>query len=112
MFAFLGLGGTELMVIMGAVLLLFGPKKLPELARGLGKGIREFKKASSEVTEELERAVEEPPAPPTKFPTEGSPHSDYGVPHTPQALPEPESVPVAGHEHTVPHTENPSPAPK
>jgi sec-independent protein translocase protein TatA len=75
-FAVFGLGGTELMVVMGAVLLLFGPKKLPELARGLGKGIREFKKASNEVTEELERAVEEPAVPLKKTPPEGSlPHS-------------------------------------
>ncbi len=112
MFAFLGLGGTELMVVMGAVLLLFGPKKLPELARGLGKGIREFKKASSEVTEELERAVQEPPAPVTKFPPEGSPHSDYTVPHTPQSLPSPDIAPVSEHEHPVPYTENPPQAPK
>ena len=39
-------------------------KKLPELARGLGKGITEFKKASREVQEEIERAIEEPPPPP------------------------------------------------
>ena len=68
MLAILGMGGTELVVVFVAVLLLFGPKKLPELARGLGKGIREFKKASSEVTDELHRAIEEPPAPPKKLP--------------------------------------------
>lgn len=40
-----GLGPTELIFIAGAALLLFGPKKVPELAKGLGKGIRDFKKA-------------------------------------------------------------------
>ena len=53
LFAFLGVGGGEVIVILVVVLLLFGAKKLPELAKGLGQGIREFKKASSEVTDEL-----------------------------------------------------------
>ena len=43
------------MVIMFVVLLLFGAKKLPELAKGLGKGIKEFKKASTEISYEMER---------------------------------------------------------
>lgn len=71
--AFLGMGGTEIVVILVVVLLLFGPKKLPELAKGLGQGIREFKRASNEVTEELHRAAEEQPAtPPKKLPPEGT----------------------------------------
>jgi sec-independent protein translocase protein TatA len=48
-----GIGTTELIVIMFVILLLFGAKKLPELAQGLGKGIREFKKASSEIQDEF-----------------------------------------------------------
>lgn len=47
------LGVSELMVIMLIVLLLFGPKKLPELARGLGKGLNEFKRAAQDVKDEL-----------------------------------------------------------
>jgi sec-independent protein translocase protein TatA len=47
------IGNWELILIMLAVLLLFGSKRLPELARGLGKGIQEFKKAADEVKEEL-----------------------------------------------------------
>jgi sec-independent protein translocase protein TatA len=43
---FLGLGGTELVVILVVVLLLFGGKKIPELMKGLGKGIKDFKDAS------------------------------------------------------------------
>ena len=47
------IGMTELLIIFGILLLVFGGKKLPELARGLGKSMREFKKAASEVQEEF-----------------------------------------------------------
>lgn len=40
------LGGTEIILILAVVVLMFGGKKLPELAKGLGQGIKEFKKAS------------------------------------------------------------------
>ena len=50
--------GWEWVIIVLAILLLFGAKKLPELAKGLGKGIREFKKASSEISYEMDRQVE------------------------------------------------------
>jgi sec-independent protein translocase protein TatA len=57
-----GIGTTELLIIMFIVLLLFGAKKLPELARGLGKGIREFKRASNEIQEELNlNNIDSPP---------------------------------------------------
>ena len=48
-----GIGTTELIIIMFIILLIFGAKKLPELAKGLGKGIREFKKASSDIQDEF-----------------------------------------------------------
>lgn len=48
-----GIGTTELIIIMFIILLIFGAKKLPELAQGLGKGIREFKRASNEIQDEL-----------------------------------------------------------
>ena len=54
---FLNMGGGEIALIMVAVLLLFGGKKLPELARGLGKGIREFKDASDGVKREIHRNI-------------------------------------------------------
>lgn len=60
------LGWPEIFAILAVVLLLFGAKKLPELAKGLGTGIKEFKKASRDVQEEIERAVDEPPAPPAR----------------------------------------------
>jgi len=52
LFAF-SLGGPEIFVIIFAILLLFGAKKIPELARGMGKGIREFKDATKEIKDEI-----------------------------------------------------------
>jgi sec-independent protein translocase protein TatA len=53
------IGGGELFLILVAVLIFFGPKKLPELAQSLGRGIREFKKAQREFTEHINSAFEE-----------------------------------------------------
>ncbi len=52
-----GLGTSEVMIIMLVILLLFGAKRIPELAKGLGKGIREFKDATKEIKNEVENAV-------------------------------------------------------
>ena len=49
-----GLSPSELLIILVVVLILFGGKKLPELARGLGKGLKEFKKAQKEIQNELD----------------------------------------------------------
>lgn len=64
------LGGWEVFVILAVVLILFGSKKLPELAKGLGQGIREFKKATREVTDEIQNAtdVDAPAQPQRKLP--------------------------------------------
>jgi len=56
-------GGWEIILILAVVLILFGAKKLPELAKGLGTGIKEFKKATREVTDEVQKAADDPPAP-------------------------------------------------
>ena len=60
------LGGMEWVIVILAVLLLFGAKKIPELAKGLGTGIREFKKATREVTDEVQKAADDTPAPANK----------------------------------------------
>ncbi len=52
------IGGQELFLILLIVLIFFGAKKLPELARGLGQGIREFRKAAKDVQDEVENAVQ------------------------------------------------------
>lgn len=63
-------GGWEVFLILAAILILFGSRKLPELARGLGQGIREFKKATREVTDEIQNAgdVDTPVQPQRKLP--------------------------------------------
>ena len=55
------IGTGEIILIFLAVLLLFGAKRIPEIARGLGHGIREFKQATREVTRELNANVDERP---------------------------------------------------
>lgn len=54
---FMNMGTPEILMILFVVLLLFGGKKLPELARGLGKGIREFKDASDGVKREIHNNI-------------------------------------------------------
>jgi len=61
-FAFIqGLGWTEVVVVLFLILLLFGAKRLPELARGFGKSIKEFKKATSEIEDDIRSAIEDEP---------------------------------------------------
>ena len=60
------IGGWEMVVILAVILMLFGAKKLPELAKGLGQGIKEFKKATREVTDEVSNAMEDTSPPPQK----------------------------------------------
>jgi sec-independent protein translocase protein TatA len=64
MFGLFNLGGGEIILILAVVLIMFGAKKLPELAKGLGQGIKEFKKATRDVTDEMQSAMEETPPPP------------------------------------------------
>ena len=54
-----GLGSTEMILILVVILFFFGAKKLPELARGLGKGIREFNDAKDNVKREIEEGIKE-----------------------------------------------------
>jgi TatA/E family protein of Tat protein translocase len=66
-----GLGFTEILVILVVALLVFGPDKLPELARNLGKGLGEFRRASSDLRRSVLEAAEAPrppPAPPAALP--------------------------------------------
>lgn len=59
---FQDLGMTELLLIALVVLLLFGGRKIPELMRGLGKGIREFNDAKNNVRQEIEDGMKEQPS--------------------------------------------------
>jgi sec-independent protein translocase protein TatA len=64
-------GAWEIVLILAVVLILFGAKKLPELAKGLGTGIKEFKKATREVTEEIQKESVDTTSHTSKLPPAG-----------------------------------------
>ena len=84
--AFFGIGDTEMLVIMVVVLILFGGQKMPDFARGLGKALRELRRATGDVEREFKRVMEEAEDLPRSFPKPGSPapmiHAD-SLPGTP-----------------------------
>ena len=57
MFAFLGLSGGEMVLVLVVILILFAAKKIPDFARGLGEGISEFRQATKDVTKELDQGA-------------------------------------------------------
>ena len=88
------LGVPELLIIFLVILLVFGAKRIPEIARGMGKGIREFKDATSDIKRELTideppRRTIEPPRPPAAGTTE------------PRATAAPAPPPADAASHTV-----------
>ncbi len=88
------LGWPEIIGILIVVLILFGAKKLPELAKGLCQGIKEFKKASSDMQNELHRSAAE---------------EQYAAPPKPAAAPQPAASAPAP---AVAQSSQPAPAPK
>jgi sec-independent protein translocase protein TatA len=64
-FAIFGLGGQEVFLIVMAMLLLFGGRKIPELMKGLGKGIREFNNARANIEDEIKQGMRESDRKPT-----------------------------------------------
>jgi sec-independent protein translocase protein TatA len=101
------LSGSEMSVILLAVLIFFGGEKMPEFARGLGKAMREFRRAASDVEQEIKRAMDDlehaPPVRPIRPPTATLPHSsDLGeapadLDITAEVVPDPK--PAAPFEH-------------
>jgi sec-independent protein translocase protein TatA len=79
------LGGWEIVLILAVVLILFGAKKLPELAKGLGSGIKEFKKATREVTDEISTAMDDTPPPPRRLPQNNQQQTTDPQPTVPQS---------------------------
>jgi sec-independent protein translocase protein TatA len=71
-------GPTELMVILVLALIVFGPKKLPEMGKSIGKGLREFRKAQTEIRREISDGLKDTPAPQpgSTVPEAGAPRSD------------------------------------
>ncbi len=56
---FFGLGTGEILLILVVIMILFGPRKIPEIARGLGKTMHAFRKASSEFSQAVTREIDE-----------------------------------------------------
>ena len=56
---FLDIGGGELVLILLVIVMFFGADKIPEMARGLGKGMRQFKDATGSIQREIEKSIEE-----------------------------------------------------
>jgi sec-independent protein translocase protein TatA len=85
------LGGGELMVVLVVALILFGSKRIPEFAKGIGQAMKEFKKASSDVSYEIHNAMnqETPPSPPPPAPPAAKPQS------APESAAPAETVPKA-----------------
>ncbi|WP_246121025.1 MULTISPECIES: Sec-independent protein translocase subunit TatA/TatB [Chitinophaga] len=75
------IGMSELLLIAVVVLLLFGGKKIPELMRGLGKGIREFNDAKNNVRQEIEEGMREKPVQPSAPATTDVPTKEAVDPH-------------------------------
>ena len=63
-----GIGMPELLVILVVALIVLGPKRLPEIARSLGRGMAEFRRASNEFSRTLSASLEEPPQAPAPPP--------------------------------------------
>lgn len=78
-----GIGAPELLIILFIVLLLFGSKKLPELARGLGRSVKEFKRAAQDVEDDFKAAMDEHPNQAKVSPAAAVP----ATPPTPNAAP-------------------------
>lgn len=75
-----GIGFQEMLIILVVVLIFFGPKRLPDLAKSLGKGIAEFKKASEEVKRGIDEAIREEN-------TKGEPPEAIAATDAPPAIP-------------------------
>lgn len=89
-----GIGVPELILILVVGLIVFGPGKLPEMGRSLGKGIREFRKASNALTAAI-NAPEPPPAPPTAQTTAQSAQTVQATTEATVAAPTPTATPTA-----------------
>ena len=84
MFALFDLGGGQILLILALILIFFGARRIPELAKGLGQGIKEFKKATREVSEEIHNAANDnpPPSSPAKQISTAPAEKDAAVPQS------------------------------
>ena len=95
-----GIGVPELILILVVGLVVFGPGKLPEMGRSLGKGIREFRKASNALTAAI-NAPDPPPAAPAPAQPVAAPTEAQAAPTAPTATPTAETAAAAVAAHTA-----------
>jgi sec-independent protein translocase protein TatA len=91
------LGAWEILLILLVILLVFGAKRIPEIARGMGRGIREFKDATNDIKRELTVADTPPPRPPQHQVgySQPPPYEPPAYPQTPEQAPPPAQQPGA-----------------
>jgi sec-independent protein translocase protein TatA len=98
------LAGPDLIVLLVIILVLFGAKKLPELARGMGQAVKEFQKAKDEFNDELHKAgkVDAPANPTAPPPSSTVARSDTPAPPSTQTHPDPaQQVPPGSQANQV-----------
>lgn len=78
-----GIGMPELLLIMAVALLVLGPKRLPEIARSLGRGMAEFRRASTDLRNTLTAMPEEPEPEPAPAPEQKPPPKEAPKPEPP-----------------------------
>ena len=103
-----GLGTWEIALIFLAILLIFGAKRIPEIARGLGKGIREFKDATNDIKQELTVA----PPPPQITPPAQPPVAQPTVHAAPAPVPAAAAPPPVAPPAAAPPAETPAAPPE
>ncbi|WP_348533158.1 twin-arginine translocase TatA/TatE family subunit [Hymenobacter sp. 5317J-9] len=106
-------GTTEILLILFVIILLFGAKRIPELFRGMGQGVREFKDATAKPEEQQPQYRDQPgaPVPPyqQQYPQQGYPQQGYpqqppqGYPQQPQ-----QGYPQQGYQQPAPPAYNPN----
>ena len=100
-------GTSEMLLIAFALILLFGAKKIPELFRGMGQGVREFKDASKAEETQQPQYRDQPMAPPVQppYPQQGTAPQQQGYPQ--QGAPQ-QGYPQQGYQQPVPPVYNPN----
>jgi len=113
LFLIAGLGTTEILLILFVIILLFGAKRIPELFRGMGQGVREFKDASTKPEEQQPQYRDQPGAPyQQQYPPQGYPQQGYPQQVPPQGYPQQgypqQGAPQPGYQQPTPPAYNPN----
>lgn len=100
-------GTTEMLLILFVVILLFGAKRIPELFKGMGQGVREFKDASKEADNQQPQYRDQPTAPPVQPPYQQQ-YPQQGYPQQQGGYSQQGGAPQQGYQQPVPPVYNPN----